>query len=56
VAKAFNEDGSFPDDGLRLVIEEAKKVAKVNRVVSLSEVADLSILRDAQRELGIKGR
>ena len=40
--------------GLRLVIEETKKTLKLNRDVSLSEVADLSILREAQREMGIK--
>lgn len=36
------------------MIDEAKRVGKVDREISLSEVADLSILRDAQRELGIK--
>jgi len=41
---------------LRLVIEETKKAAKVNRDVSISEVADLTILREAQKELGIKGK
>jgi ABC-type nitrate/sulfonate/bicarbonate transport system substrate-binding protein len=56
VSKAFNEDGNVPEDGLRLVIEEAKKLAKIERVVSLTEVADLSILRNAQKELGIRGR
>jgi hypothetical protein len=55
-SKAFNDDGSLPEDGLRLVVEETKKLNKIDRVVSLTEVADLSILRDAQRELGIKGR
>ena len=54
--KAFSDDGSMPEDGLRLIIEETKKQAKVNREVSLSEVADLSILREAQREMGITGR
>ena len=54
VAKSFNEDGSLPEDGLRLLIEEAKKAAKVSREIASSEVADLSILRDAQKELGIK--
>ncbi len=44
----------MPEKGLRLVIEETKKALKVNRDVSLSEVADLTILREAQRELGIK--
>ena len=52
--KAFNEDGSVPEDGLRLVIDAAKKEAKVNREVAINEVADLTILREAQKELGIK--
>ena len=54
--KTFSEDLNLPDTGLRLLIDEAKRVAKVNREVSLSEVADLSILREAQKDLGIKGR
>jgi ABC-type nitrate/sulfonate/bicarbonate transport system substrate-binding protein len=54
VGKSFNEDGSLPEDGLRLLIEEAKKAAKVSREIASSEVADLSILREAQKELGIK--
>ena len=56
VSKAFNDDGSMPEDGLRLVIEEAKRTAKVNREISTNEVEDLSILREAQKELGVKGR
>jgi len=40
--------------GLRLLIDEAKRAAKVTREVSLSDVAELSILRVAQREMGIK--
>ena len=52
--KTFSEDLNLPDSGLRLLIDEAKRVAKVNREVSLSEVAELSILREAQREMGIK--
>ena len=53
VWKAFTEDGSLPENGLRLAIEEARRIGKVEREVPLSEVADLSILREAQRELGI---
>ncbi len=56
VGKAFNDDGSLPEDGLRLLIEEAKKAGKVSREIPLSDVADLSILREAQKELGIQGR
>jgi ABC-type nitrate/sulfonate/bicarbonate transport system substrate-binding protein len=54
VSNAYSEDGTVPEDGLRTVIEEAKKSAKVNHEVSISQVADLSILKQAQRELGIK--
>ena len=52
--KTFNDDGSLPEKGLRLVVEEAKRVSKVEREISLSEIADLSILKEAQREMGIK--
>ena len=54
--KVFNEDGGLPENGLRLLIDEAKKQAKVEREISPGEVADLSILRDAQRELRIKAK
>jgi hypothetical protein len=56
VVKLFNDDGSVPEKGLLLVIDELKKLAKVEREISLSEVADLTILREAQKELGIKGK
>ena len=56
VLKLFNDDGSVPEKGLILVIEELKKLGKVEREIAPSDVADLSILRDAQRELGIKER
>lgn len=56
VVKVFSEDGSLPENGIRLLIEEAKKQAKVEREVSPAEVADLSILAQAQKELGLKGR
>ena len=56
LAKFFNEDGSLPEDGFRLLIEDVKNAAKVEREVALSEVADLTILREAQKELGIKGK
>jgi NitT/TauT family transport system substrate-binding protein len=56
VGKAFNEDGNLPEDGLRLLIDEAKKATKISREIASSEVADLSILREAQKELGIKER
>ena len=56
VLKLFNDDGSVPEKGLILVIEELKKLGKVEREIAPSDVADLSILGEAQRELGIKER
>ena len=56
VLKAFSNDLSLPENGLRLLIEEAKRAAKVEREVTMNEVADLSILREAQKELGVTGR
>jgi NitT/TauT family transport system substrate-binding protein len=53
LSKTLNGDGSPTEKGFRLLIEDAKQTAKVTRDVSVSEVADFSILREAQRELGI---
>jgi len=50
----FNLDGTIPEDGLRLVIDQAKKAAKITREVSPSEVADLTFVRDVQAELGAR--
>ena len=56
VGPAFSEDGNIPEDGLRLFIEEARKATKLDREVSINEVADSSILKEVQRDLGIKAR
>ena len=52
----FNADGAVPEDGLKLVIDQARRSGKVSREVAPSEVADLTFLRDAQAELGIRAR
>jgi NitT/TauT family transport system substrate-binding protein len=52
----FNVDGAIPEDGLKLVIDQARRSAKVSREIAMSEVVDLSFLREAQTELGIKAR
>jgi NitT/TauT family transport system substrate-binding protein len=52
----FNADGAVPEDGLKLVIEQARRNAKLTREVAPNEVVDLSFLREAQAELGIKAR
>jgi NitT/TauT family transport system substrate-binding protein len=52
----FNADGAVPEDGLKLVIEQARRSAKVTREVPAGEVAELHFLREAQADLGIKAR
>ena len=54
--KVFSPDGTVPAEGLRLVVEQAKKEAGITRDVSPSEVFEPAMLREAQRELGVKGR
>jgi hypothetical protein len=39
-----------------LVIDQARRNAKVTREIAANDVADLTFLREAQAELGIKGR
>jgi hypothetical protein len=53
-AKSFSDDASVPEAGLRLVIDEAKKAANIQREVAVSEIADLTALREAQKEMGVK--
>jgi ABC-type nitrate/sulfonate/bicarbonate transport system substrate-binding protein len=52
--RSFNDDGSLPEAGLRLIVDEAKKTAKIDREIPLANIAELSILREAQKEMGIK--
>lgn len=54
--KVYNLDGSIPDDGLLAVIAQAVKESKLTRQIALNEVADTTLLREAQNELGIKSR
>ncbi|MGH7873436.1 MAG: ABC transporter substrate-binding protein [Candidatus Binatia bacterium] len=52
--KSFNDDGSVSEAGLRIAIDEARKAVNINREVAVNEVADFSILREAQKEMAIK--
>jgi NitT/TauT family transport system substrate-binding protein len=52
----FNADGSVPEDGLKLVIDQARRGAKVTREVPSTDVVDLTFLREAQSELHINTR
>ena len=50
----FSSDGSIPEDGLRIVIENFRKSMNITRQVYLNDVADTNLLREAQRELGLR--
>ena len=52
----FSPDGAIPEDGMKLVIDDARNALKLTRPVPIGEVADASALREAQRMLGIKAR
>jgi len=56
VAKVSNEDVNVCEKGLRAMIEERKQTLRIKRDVPPGAVADLSILREAQREMGIQTR
>ena len=52
--KGFNLDGSMPEDGFKRLLDDTKRLMKIDREVPLAEVADLSLLKESQKELGIK--
>jgi NitT/TauT family transport system substrate-binding protein len=52
----FNADGDVPEDGLKLVVDQARRSAKITREIASSEVADLTFLRQAQADLALKTR
>src|SRR5919108_3246090 len=52
--KVISHDGGIPADGLNLLIDQAKKDVKVTRDIPLSEIADFTILREVQKELGLR--
>jgi len=52
--KIFSEEGSISESGLKLVIDQGREAMKIERPVALSEVADFSFIREAQKEMGIK--
>ena len=52
--RVFSEDGSIPEAGLKLVVDQGREAMKIERAVANSEVADLSLLREVHRELGSK--
>ena len=54
--KSFNDDGSVSDAGLRIALDEARKATNTTARLPFNEVADFTMLREAQRELACKYR
>src|SRR6185503_11260940 len=52
--RVFSDDGSIPEAGLKLVIDQGREAMKIERAVASTEVADLSLLREVHKELGMK--
>ena len=52
--KIFSEDGGMPEAGLKLVVDQGREAMKIERPVANSEVANFNIIREVQKELGIK--
>jgi NitT/TauT family transport system substrate-binding protein len=52
--KVFSPDGNIPQEGLRLVLDQAKAELKLSRDIPVNEIIDLGPLREAQKELGIR--
>jgi NitT/TauT family transport system substrate-binding protein len=52
--KIISPDGGIPDDGLKILIDQAKRDVKVIREVALSEVTDFTVLREVQKELELR--
>jgi ABC-type nitrate/sulfonate/bicarbonate transport system substrate-binding protein len=46
-----SSDGTIPEKGLRLWIDESKAALKTEREIPLGEVADFSVLSEVQKEL-----
>jgi ABC-type nitrate/sulfonate/bicarbonate transport system substrate-binding protein len=50
----FSQDGTIPEEGLRIVVENIRKSMNISRPIPLTEVSDSTLLFEVQRELGIK--
>jgi NitT/TauT family transport system substrate-binding protein len=52
--KIFSEDGTISDSGLKLVVDQGRESMKIDRPVANSQVADFTLIREVQKELGVK--
>lgn len=51
---AYSHDGSMSNEALQAAIEEALTRAKLEKSIPISQIADRTLLAEAQRELGLK--
>lgn len=51
--RVFSEDGSIPEAGLKLVIDQGREAMKIERAVANAEVADFTPLREVQKEMSV---
>jgi ABC-type nitrate/sulfonate/bicarbonate transport system substrate-binding protein len=51
---AYSRDGAMTDETLQAAVDDALIRAKLEKKIPLSQVADRSLLAEAQRELGLK--
>ena len=51
--KAVTPDGGIPENGLQLVIDQARNELKLSREIAPAEVADMSLLNRAQKKFRI---
>ena len=52
--KVISDDGGIPEDGIKLLIEQAKRDVKISRDIPLGEAANFTILREVQKELRLR--
>ena len=51
---AYSRDGTMTDEALQAALEEAMARAKLEKPIPISQVADRTLLTEAQRELGLR--
>jgi len=53
-AAGYSVDGSMAEDALQAALQDGLLRAKVEKKISLSQIADGRVLFEAQKELGLK--
>jgi NitT/TauT family transport system substrate-binding protein len=51
---AYSSDGTMTDETLKAALEDALRRAKIEKSIPINQIADRTILAEAQKELGIK--